>query len=70
MRPLWQVTVGPRLTALPCKQTPLAQERAVSGKEATARIKINRLLEAAGRRFFADGAEPASRPSVTRCSTA
>ena len=29
-------------------------------KEATARIKINRLLEAAGWRFFADGALPAN----------
>jgi type I restriction enzyme R subunit len=29
-------------------------------KEATARIKINRLLEAAGWRFFAEGAEPAN----------
>jgi type I restriction enzyme R subunit len=27
----------------------------VSNKEATARIKINELLEAAGWRFFADG---------------
>ena len=29
-------------------------------KEATARVKINRLLEAAGWRFFAEGAEPAN----------
>ncbi|NLF01321.1 MAG: DEAD/DEAH box helicase family protein [Anaerolineales bacterium] len=36
-------------------------------KEATARIKINKLLEAAGWRFFAEGAEPANirlEPSV------
>jgi len=40
----------------------------VSGKEATARIKINKLLEAAGWRFFADGNKPANirlEPSVT-----
>lgn len=38
------------------------------GKEATARIKINRLLEAAGWRFFADGALAANirlEPGVT-----
>ncbi len=29
-------------------------------KEATARIKINKLLEAAGWRFFADGRSPAN----------
>lgn len=37
-------------------------------REATARIKINRLLEAAGWRFFADGAQPANirlEPGVT-----
>ena len=37
-------------------------------KEATARIKINKLLEAAGWRFFADGTGPANiqlEPSVT-----
>ena len=37
-------------------------------KEATARIKINRLLEAAGWRFFQDGTAPANirlEPSVT-----
>jgi len=37
-------------------------------KEATARIKINKLLEAAGWRFFADGSKPANirlEPSVT-----
>ena len=37
-------------------------------KEATARIKINKLLEAAGWRFFADGNTPANirlEPSVT-----
>jgi type I restriction enzyme R subunit len=37
-------------------------------KEATARIKINRLLEAAGWRFFAEGTEPANirlEPHVT-----
>ena len=36
--------------------------------EATARIKINRLLEAAGWRFFADADQPANiqlEPSVT-----
>ena len=37
-------------------------------KEATARIKINKLLEAAGWRFFPEGAAPANvrlEPSVT-----
>lgn len=37
-------------------------------KEAAARIKINKLLEAAGWRFFADGTLPANiqlEPSVT-----
>ena len=37
-------------------------------KEAHARIKINKLLEAAGWRFFADGGAPANiqlEPSVT-----
>ena len=41
-------------------------------KEATARIKINKLLEAAGWRFFADGSGPANirlEPSVTIKST-
>lgn len=41
-------------------------------KEATARIKINKLLEAAGWRFFADGSAPANirlEPSVTIKST-
>jgi len=40
----------------------------VSEKEATARIKINKLLEAAGWRFFTAGGEPANirlEPSVT-----
>jgi len=40
----------------------------VSEKEATARIKINKLLEAAGWRFFPQGAQPANirlEPSVT-----
>jgi type I restriction enzyme R subunit len=40
----------------------------MSNKEATARIKINKLLEAAGWRFFADGKLPANiqlEPSVT-----
>jgi hypothetical protein len=40
----------------------------VSNKEATARIKINKLLEAAGWRFFAESAVPANirlEPSVT-----
>jgi hypothetical protein len=32
----------------------------VSAKEATARIKINKLLEAAGWRFFAEGGAPAN----------
>ena len=44
----------------------------MSEKEATARIKINRLLEAAGWRFFADGSEPANirlEPSITIKST-
>ena len=41
-------------------------------KEATARIKINKLLEAAGWRFFAEGSEPANiclEPSVTITTT-
>ena len=41
-------------------------------KEATARIKINKLLEAAGWRFFQDGTAPANirlEPSVTLKST-
>ena len=41
-------------------------------KEATARIKINKLLEAAGWRFFPDGNAPANirlEPSVTIKST-
>ena len=41
-------------------------------KEATARIKINKLLEAAGWRFFQDGSAPANirlEPSVTIKST-
>jgi type I restriction enzyme, R subunit len=40
----------------------------MSVKEATARIKINELLEAAGWRFFADGKLPANiqlEPSIT-----
>ena len=40
----------------------------MENKEATARIKINKLLEAAGWRFFADGNAPANirlEPSVT-----
>jgi len=32
----------------------------VSNKEATARIKINKLLETAGWRFFAEGSAPAN----------
>ena len=32
----------------------------MSNKEATARIKINKLLETSGWRFFADGNEPAN----------
>jgi len=41
-------------------------------KEATARIKINKLLEAAGWRFFQEGNAPANirlEPSVTIKST-
>ena len=41
-------------------------------KEATARVKINKLLEAAGWRFFPDGSVPANirlEPSVTIKST-
>ena len=44
----------------------------MSDKEATARIKINKLLEAAGWRFFAEGSAPANirlEPSVTIKST-
>ncbi|BEQ13142.1 hypothetical protein [Desulfoferula mesophila] len=40
----------------------------MSFKEATARIKINKLLEAAGWRFFSEGGKPANirlEPSVT-----
>jgi len=40
----------------------------MANKEATARIKINKLLEAAGWRFFAEGGAPANirvEPSVT-----
>ena len=39
----------------------------MANKEATARIKINKLLEAAGWRFFPDGSAPANiclEPSV------
>jgi type I restriction enzyme R subunit len=32
-------------------------------KEATARIKINKLLEAAGWRFFADAERPGEHPA-------
>ena len=41
-------------------------------KEATARIKINKLLEAAGWRFFAEGSKPANiqlEPKVAITST-
>ncbi len=44
----------------------------MSSKEATARIKINKLLEAAGWRFFSEGNLPANvclEPSVTIKST-
>ena len=44
----------------------------MSEKEATARIKINKLLEAAGWRFFPEGDQPANirlEPSVTIKST-
>ncbi|OGR07749.1 MAG: restriction endonuclease subunit R [Deltaproteobacteria bacterium RIFOXYD12_FULL_50_9] len=44
----------------------------MANKEATARIKINKLLEAAGWRFFAEGDSPANirlEPSVTIKST-
>ena len=40
----------------------------MANKEATARIKINKLLEAAGWRFFAEGKSPANiqlEPSIT-----
>ena len=40
----------------------------MANKEATARIKINKLLEAAGWRFFPEGSAPANirlKPSVT-----
>ena len=40
----------------------------MASKEATARIKINKLLEVAGWRFFADGKSPANiqfEPSIT-----
>ena len=40
----------------------------MANKEATARIKINKLLEAAGWRFFAEGNLPANiqlEPGVT-----
>ena len=40
----------------------------MANKEATARIKINKLLEAAGWRFFPEGSAPANirlEPSVT-----
>jgi hypothetical protein len=45
---------------------------AAAMKEATARIKINKLLEAAGWRFFQEGNAPANirlEPSVTIKST-
>ena len=45
-----------------------SRELLVPTKEATARIKINKLLEAAGWRFFADGKTPANiqlEPSIT-----
>src|ERR1035441_1139647 len=44
----------------------------MANKEATARIKINKLLEAAGWRFFSEGNSPANirlEPSVTIKST-
>ena len=44
----------------------------MSEKEATARIKVNKLLEAAGWRFFPEGGAPANirlEPSVTIKST-
>ena len=44
----------------------------MSGKEATARIKINKLLEAAGWRFFPEGNAPANiclEPSITITSS-
>ncbi len=44
----------------------------MSGKEATARIKINALLEAAGWRFFPQGSSPANirlEPGITISST-
>jgi len=48
-------------------QSNLVRKRIMS-KEATARIKINKLLEAAGWRFFGNGKSPANvqlEPSVT-----
>jgi type I restriction enzyme R subunit len=47
-------------------------EKLVTNKEATARIKINKLLEIAGWRFFAKGSRPANvclEPSVKITST-
>ena len=44
----------------------------MANKEATARIKINKLLETAGWRFFAKGSRPANiclEPSVKITST-
>ncbi len=46
----------------------LAKHYLMNKKEATARIKINKLLEAAGWRFFAEGNKPANiqlEPSIT-----
>ena len=38
----------------------------MANKEATARIKINKLLEASGWRFFPEGSAPAHRELITR----
>jgi type I restriction enzyme R subunit len=50
----------------------MAFDHQMSEKEATARIKINRLLEAAGWRFFPEGDQPANirlEPTVSVKST-
>ena len=38
----------------------LRRSQSVRMKEATARVKIDKLLEAAGWRFFAEGGKPAN----------
>src|SRR3989339_1935505 len=72
-----QVRLGIRASPpSPCAEpylTTIAERGAgVSGKEATARIKINALLEAAGWRFFPQGSSPANirlEPGITISST-